>query len=82
MERLRNYHRGRSGNDRDPTAARRRDEQVAGRFLPNEGMERLLRLRATDRPAFDRSVAGGLRIALGHYEAAKTAHDRLAEEST
>ena len=74
MERLKAHQRR-----TDPPS---RDQAIGGRFLVDPRMERLIELRAADPAAFDEAVTGGLRIALAHYEAAKAAHDRLAEEST
>ena len=74
MERLRKYHR--RSEPPDPA------EESARSFRPDERMERLLRLRTRDRPAFDAIVNAGGRIALAHYEAARAAHERRQNGGT
>lgn len=59
-----------SEKQREAEQAHRRRTEAAD-FHADDGMERLLRLRA-ERPAeFDRVVTGGLLIQLAQYEEAK-----------
>jgi hypothetical protein len=57
-------------NSLSPEAEERRRRANAQMWRPNGRLEALRRLRAQDPAKFDRTARGGLRIELGHYEAA------------
>ena len=53
----------------------RRQRKLAAAFVSDPGYERLLELRRTDPRAFAK-LGPAIRIGVGHYSAAKAAHQK------
>lgn len=61
------------GNERE------RLTKIASGYRLNDEYDRLIAIRESDWARYDSMVTPTLRISIGYYEVAKTAHDAIAE---
>jgi hypothetical protein len=53
--------------------------KIASAYRPNDEYDRLIAIRESDWARYDSMVNPTLRISIGYYETAKTAHEAIAK---